>query len=36
MAENLRDQLGRGLNVELALKSILVGLVRGDARRLYS
>lgn len=34
MAENLRDQLGRGINVELALKSILVGIARGDARRL--
>jgi hypothetical protein len=33
MAENLREQLGRGLNVELALKSILVSIARGDARR---
>jgi DNA polymerase III subunit delta' len=36
MAENLREQLGRGVNVELALKSILVGLERGDARRLHA
>jgi DNA polymerase-3 subunit delta' len=36
MAENLREQLGRGINVELNLKSILVGLERGDARRLNS
>ena len=34
MAENLREQLGRGINVELALKSILVGVARGEARRL--
>ena len=34
MAENLRDQLGRGTNVELALKSMLVALDRGDDRRL--
>jgi DNA polymerase-3 subunit delta' len=34
MAENLREQLGRGVNVELALTSILVGIARGDARRL--
>jgi hypothetical protein len=26
MAENLRDQLGRGTNVELALKALLLGL----------
>ena len=34
MAENLREQLGRGINVELALKSILVSIARDDARRL--
>jgi hypothetical protein len=34
MAENLREQLGRGINVELALKSVLVGMARGEARRL--
>jgi hypothetical protein len=34
MAENLRDQLGRGANIELALKSILAVLDRGDDRRL--
>ncbi len=34
MAENLREQLGRGINVELSLKSILVSIARGDARRL--
>ena len=34
MAENLREQLGRGINVELSLKSILVSVARGDARRL--
>jgi DNA polymerase-3 subunit delta' len=33
MAENLREQLGRGINVELSLKSILVSIARGDARR---
>ena len=26
MAENLRDQLGRGINAELALKSLLLGI----------
>jgi len=34
MAENLREQLGRGINVELSLQSILVSLAQGDARRL--
>ncbi len=31
MAENLREQLGRGTNVELALKSLLLGLELPDA-----
>lgn len=34
MAENLREQLGRGINIELSLQSILVSIVRGDARRV--
>lgn len=34
MAENLREQLGRGTNVELALKSLLLGLEQGDPQRV--
>jgi DNA polymerase-3 subunit delta' len=36
MAENLREQLGRGTNVELTLKSLLLGLELGDPRRVSS
>jgi DNA polymerase-3 subunit delta' len=32
MAENLREQLGRGTNVELALKALLLGLELPDQR----
>lgn len=31
MAESLRDQLGRGINVELALKALLLGIVEPSA-----
>lgn len=35
-AESLREQLGRGINVELALKALLVGLVPPNATRVES
>ena len=34
LAENLREQLGRGTNVELALKSLLLGLERSHPERM--
>jgi len=34
MAENLRDQLGRGINEELALTALLLGLQQPDDRRV--
>lgn len=34
MAENLREQLGRGLNVELALKALLLGLEQSEMNRV--
>ena len=36
MAENLREQLGRGINIELALKSLLLGLEPMDADRVVT
>jgi DNA polymerase-3 subunit delta' len=36
MTENLREQLGRGTNVELTLKSLLLGLELGVPRRVSS
>lgn len=34
MAENLREQLGRGINVELALKALLLGLEPSQTSRV--
>jgi hypothetical protein len=34
MAENLREQIGRGTNIELALKALLLGLDIADDKRL--
>jgi DNA polymerase III subunit delta' len=34
MAENLREQLGRGINVELALTALLLGLEPSEASRV--
>jgi hypothetical protein len=36
MAKNLREQIGRGINLELALKTLLLGLDPSEAGRVNS